>query len=161
MKKSSVRVTLPDFDGNELLNLIEELVKLEERWIPPRSEYSLYIRPFAFSIDDALGVKKPDKAKLMIVTSPVGPYYATGFKPVSLFCATDAIRSAPKGTGAYKLGGYYSSYLEITHQLLQPQLKLRNTVINKFYGYLKDRYVKLVLATFSLFSKTKEDKLKL
>ena len=42
----------------------------------------------------------------MIVTSPVGPYYATGFKPISLFCATDSIRSAPKGTGAFKLGGY-------------------------------------------------------
>ena len=87
------------------MNVIEELVKLEARWIPPKSEYSLYIRPFHFSIDDALGVKKPDKTKLMVVLSPVGPYYATGFKPVSLYCATDSIRSAPKGTGAYKLGG--------------------------------------------------------
>ena len=87
---------------------------MEERWIPPRTEYSLYIRPFAFSIDDALGVKKPDKAKLMIVMSPVGPYYATGFKPVSLYCAVDSIRSAPKGTGAFKLGGNYAPTIQST-----------------------------------------------
>jgi branched-chain amino acid aminotransferase len=37
---------------------------------------------------------------------PVGPYYPTGFKPVSLYCSEDTIRSAPKGTGAYKIGGY-------------------------------------------------------
>lgn len=36
---------------------------------------------------------------------PVGPYYPTGFKPISLSCRVDTIRSAPKGTGAYKIGG--------------------------------------------------------
>jgi len=52
-----------------------------------------------------LGVKKPDKTKLIVVLSPVGPYYATGFKPISLYVDTKAIRSAPKGTGIYKIGG--------------------------------------------------------
>lgn len=37
---------------------------------------------------------------------PVGPYYPTGFKPISLSCRVDTIRSAPKGTGAFKIGGY-------------------------------------------------------
>ena len=101
---------MPDFDGKELLNIVQELVRLEQRWIPPRTQYSLYIRPFHFSVDDALGVKKPDKTKMMIVLSPVGPYYATGFKPISLFCATGDIRSAPKGTGGYKIGGYTYHY---------------------------------------------------
>lgn len=39
------------------------------------------------------------------MTGPVGPYYSTGFKPISLYCVTDAIRSAPKGTGGFKIGG--------------------------------------------------------
>lgn len=42
------------------------------------------------------------------MTGPVGSYYSTGFKPISLSCATDTIRSAPKGTGSYKIGGNYS-----------------------------------------------------
>lgn len=57
------------------------------------------------SVDDALGVKKPDKSKLYVMGGPVGPYYPTGFKPISLSCRVDTIRSAPKGTGAFKIGG--------------------------------------------------------
>lgn len=41
------------------------------------------------------------------MSSPVGSYYASGFKPISLYCATDSIRSAPMGTGSYKIGGYF------------------------------------------------------
>jgi branched-chain amino acid aminotransferase len=36
-KRSSQRLTLPDFDGKELIKLIAELVKTEERWVPPTS----------------------------------------------------------------------------------------------------------------------------
>ena len=43
----------------------------------------------------------------MIVSSPVGPYYPTGFNPISLHCETHYIRSAPGGTGGHKLGGYF------------------------------------------------------
>ncbi len=47
---------------------------------------------------------------------PVGPYYPTGFKPIMLKCVADTIRSAPKGTGSFKIGGYLQFYLEIMHQ---------------------------------------------
>ena len=88
-----------------------------------------------FSTDDSLGVKKPEKTQISIVASPVGPYYATGFKPISLYCATESIRSAPKGTGAYKIGGYNSIYSVIMGRLLAFQAKSRQKVTNKFYGY--------------------------
>lgn len=101
-----MRVTMPDFDGNEFVKLIEEFVRLEERWIPSKPNHSLYIRPFMFGTDEALGVKKPDKSRLMIVASPIGPYFSTGFKPISLYCPRNLIRIAPKSTGAFKVGGY-------------------------------------------------------
>jgi len=41
----------------------------------------------------------------MILGSPAGPYYPTGFSPVSLACGVGTIRSAPGGTGAFKVGG--------------------------------------------------------
>lgn len=63
------------------------------------------MRPLHFSTDDTLGLKNPDQSRLMIMGSPVGSYYAKGFKPISLSCAVDAIRSAPRGTGGYKMGG--------------------------------------------------------
>lgn len=44
---------------------------------------------------------------LILMGSPVGPYYPTGFKPISLSCSINSIRSAPGGTGFYKVGGYF------------------------------------------------------
>lgn len=40
--------------------------------------------------------------------SPTGPYFPTGFKPITLFAECDAVRSWPGGTGAYKLGINYT-----------------------------------------------------
>ncbi len=50
-------------------------------------------------------MKAPSKSAIIIVSSPVGPYYPTGFNPISLYCDTYHIRSAPGGTGGFKLGG--------------------------------------------------------
>ncbi len=68
------------------------------------------------------------------MTGPVGSYYSTGFKPISLSCATDTIRSAPKGTGSYKIGGYFIYYKEIIVQLSWLRIKLRKRAISKYYG---------------------------
>ena len=35
--------------------------------------------------------------------SPTGPYFPTGFKPITLVAECDAVRPWPGGTGAYKL----------------------------------------------------------
>lgn len=83
-----MRLTLPDFDGQELVNLIVNLVKEDHMWIPPISEYSLYIRPFHLGVSETLGVHSPEKSKIIIAAGPVGSYYAQGFKPISLYCET-------------------------------------------------------------------------
>lgn len=85
-KRSSVRLTLPDFDGQELVNLITRLVRDDEKWIPPISECSLYVRPFHLGISQTLGVHSPERSKIVIGAGPVGSYYADGFKPISLYC---------------------------------------------------------------------------
>jgi branched-chain amino acid aminotransferase len=43
---------------------------------------------------------------IFVVGSPVGPYFPSGFKPSLLSCSTNTIRSAPGGTGGYKIGAY-------------------------------------------------------
>ncbi|CAG8683854.1 12654_t:CDS:2, partial [Acaulospora colombiana] len=48
------------------------------------------------------------QAKLLVICSPVGPYFSTGFKPVALLGTTEYTRAAPGGTGGYKLGANYS-----------------------------------------------------
>lgn len=56
----------------------------------------------------ALGVAASSHAKLYIIMSPSGPYFPTGFKPLSVFAECDAVRSWPGGTGAFKLGINYA-----------------------------------------------------
>lgn len=154
LKRSSQRLSLPDFDGNELINLICEFIKVEDRWVPPITEFSFYIRPLHISTEVTLGIKKPTHSELFLMGGPVGPYYPTGFKPVSLSCMVSSIRSAPRGTGAFKIGGYSWSHAETMLLLCTPLLLLLLKVTSKFSGSIMTRLSRSEPQTFSLSSRT-------
>ncbi|KAF8649776.1 hypothetical protein AX16_005542 [Volvariella volvacea WC 439] len=108
MNNSARRIALPTFNGDALLELIKDLVRLDKHWIPKEPGHSLYIRPTLIGTQRAIGVGPPNEALLFVICSPVGPYYPDGFKPVALYGTTEYIRAAPGGTGAYKLGVNYA-----------------------------------------------------
>lgn len=108
MNKSAERIALPTFDGEELIKLIDQLVLLDESFVPQGAGYSLYLRPTLIGTTASLGVGVPDKALLYVIASPVGPYYGTGFKPVSLEATDYAVRAWPGGVGNRKLGANYA-----------------------------------------------------
>ncbi|KAG5351013.1 hypothetical protein C0989_008319 [Termitomyces sp. Mn162] len=97
-----------NFDGDALLELIKELIRIDKHWIPKEPGHSLYIRPTLIGTQKAIGVGPPTEALLFVICSPVGPYYPKGFKPVALYGTTEYIRAAPGGTGAFKLGVNYA-----------------------------------------------------
>ncbi|GAB5573624.1 branched-chain-amino-acid aminotransferase [Prionailurus iriomotensis] len=112
MYRSAVRATLPVFDKEELLECIQQLVKLDQEWVPYSTTASLYIRPTFIGTEPSLGVKKPTKALLFVILSPVGPYFSSGtFKPVSLWANPKYVRAWKGGTGDCKMGGNYGSSL--------------------------------------------------
>ncbi|KAG6832201.1 hypothetical protein H0H92_004166 [Tricholoma furcatifolium] len=108
MNNSAERLALPTFDGDALLHLIKDLIRIDKHWIPKEPGHSLYIRPTLIGTQRAIGVSPPTEALLFVICSPVGPYYPKGFKPVALYGTTEYIRAAPGGTGAYKLGVNYA-----------------------------------------------------
>lgn len=55
-----------------------------------------------------LGVAKPSRTTISIVLSPVGPYFPTGLKPVTLFVDELRARAWPGGVGDVKAGGNYA-----------------------------------------------------
>ena len=81
---------------------------MEERFIPAARGYSLYLRPTMIGTQRTLGVGPPGSALLFVIASPVGPYYPTGFKAVSLEATDYAVRAWPKGVGDMKLGANYA-----------------------------------------------------
>ncbi|KAK9793128.1 putative Branched-chain amino acid aminotransferase [Seiridium cardinale] len=106
--KSSARIALPTFEPTALIDLIAKFAKLEERFIPNERGYSLYLRPTMIGTQKTLGVGPPGSALLYVIASPVGPYYPTGFKAVSLEATDYAVRAWPGGVGDKKLGANYA-----------------------------------------------------
>ncbi|CCK72867.1 uncharacterized protein KNAG_0M00140 [Huiozyma naganishii CBS 8797] len=108
MNKSAARICLPKFDSEELIKLMGKLIQQDKHLIPEGQGYSLYVRPTLIGTTPALGVSTPDRALLFVITSPVGPYYKTGFKAVRLEATDYATRAWPGGVGDKKLGANYA-----------------------------------------------------
>ena len=67
-----------------------------------------------------VGVKPADEYCFIILVTPVGPYFKTGFKPTNICIMREYDRVAPKGTGRFKVGGNYAASLvagEKAHEL--------------------------------------------
>lgn len=108
MNNSATRISLPTFDGEQLIKLIKKLVDIDSDWVPEEPGYSLYIRPTLIGTQESLGVSDNTEALLFVILSPVGPYYSTGVKPVALEANPQYVRAWPGGTGASKLGLNYA-----------------------------------------------------
>lgn len=110
LSNSMERLQMPgyDFDNDELIKCIAELVNLDEKWIPDGEGYSLYLRPTVIATHNYLGLAAPDSLLLYVITCPVGPYYKSGFDPIRLTADTKYVRAWPGGTGDAKVGGNYA-----------------------------------------------------
>jgi branched-chain amino acid aminotransferase len=108
LNRSAERIALPTFENEQLVESIKQLIKIDERWIPSEKGYSLYLRPTLIGTQEFIGVAPSNRAKLFVIASPVGPYYKTGFKAVSLLATSSFIRAWPGGTGNAKIGGNYA-----------------------------------------------------
>jgi branched-chain amino acid aminotransferase len=108
MNGSAARIALPTFHPDSFIELIGRLLKLDERFIPSSRGYSLYIRPNMIGTQRTIGVGPPGSALLYVIACPVGPYYPTGFKAVTLEATSYAVRAWPGGVGDKKLGANYA-----------------------------------------------------
>jgi branched-chain amino acid aminotransferase len=89
------------------------LMDVDRKWCPDVPESSLYIRPFMFATEDALGVRPSLEFKYCVILSPSGPYYAGGFNHSVRLLITDKYhRAVSGGTGASKTGGNYTASLK-------------------------------------------------
>lgn len=106
--ESCLRMCMPQIDENLFIDLIKQHVAHEQQWIPNTDNASLYIRPFIFATDDFLGVRPSESYKFMILTCPVGAYYA---EPVSVKIEEHYTRAAEGGVGRAKTAGNYAASL--------------------------------------------------
>lgn len=116
MITTAKRSSLPPFDADEMIKCMKRLIQIDKSWIPHSTTSSLYIRPTFIATDPSLGVASPNKALLYVILCPVGPYFASGFKPVSLMADPQYVRSWPGGCGPMKMGAIYAPTIFIQKQ---------------------------------------------
>ncbi|KAH8916280.1 branched-chain amino acid aminotransferase II [Atractiella rhizophila] len=112
LNKSAKRLGFPSFTGDNYIACLKRLLSLDKKWIPTLPGYSLYIRPTMISTTPKVGLHPPTETLLFTILSPVGPYYKTGFKPISLLATTEQVRAWPGGTGGHKLGANYAATIQ-------------------------------------------------
>ncbi len=101
--------------------MVKKVVKLNEKFIPPYGTgASLYIRPIEIGISPQIGVKPSKDYMVIMLVTPVGPYFKDGFKPTKICLSRKHDRVAPHGTGSIKIGGNYAASLaagELAHSM--------------------------------------------
>ena len=111
MADSCRRLEMPVFPEDKFVEAIAETVRANEDWVPPYgSGASLYIRPYMFGSNPVIGVKPADEYQFRVFTTPVGPYFKGGAKPITIR-VSDFDRAAPNGTGHIKAGLNYAMSL--------------------------------------------------
>lgn len=111
MKDSCERLQMPVFPEDKFVEAVCKVVEANESYVPPYgSGATLYIRPYMFGSDPVIGVKPANEYQFRIFTTPVGPYFKGGVKPLTIrVCDYD--RAAPHGTGHIKAGLNYAMSL--------------------------------------------------
>lgn len=121
LRSSAERLCLPVPTVDMVVDACIEVVKRNERFIPPYgSGASLYLRPVMFGTTAGLGVRPAKDALLIVYCSPVGAYFKEGIKPILVAIDREQDRAAPRGTGDVKVGGNYAASLlsgENAHKL--------------------------------------------
>ena len=111
MAESCKRLEMPVFPEERFIEAVKSVVKKNIDYVPPYgSGATLYIRPYMFGSNPVMGVKPADEYQFRIFTSPVGPYFKGGVKPITLR-VPDFDRAAPLGTGHVKAGLNYAMSL--------------------------------------------------
>lgn len=113
MNDSMARLSMPPLDQENYLECIKQLVRLDHSWVPDQMGYSLYIRPTAIGTSPFLGVHASEEVKVYTILSPVGPYYSSKSKPVTLLADEDNVRAWPGGVGNVKVGGNYAPTIDV------------------------------------------------
>lgn len=108
MIHSNERLCMPAFPEDMFVQAVQALVKQEQDWVPSKPGTSLYIRPFMFATESALGVHMATSYKFMIICCPVGSYYTAGINPVKILVEDELVRAVKGGTGFTKCGGNYA-----------------------------------------------------
>ena len=99
------------------------LLALEKNidFLPPyETGATLYFRPVLVATTPEISVGPGKDCKFIVIPTPIGPYFPNGFKGMPFIINRHIDRSAPQGTGQWKVGGNYAASFrasEVAHSM--------------------------------------------
>lgn len=116
LQKSAARLSMPPFPVEQFVNACVELVRRNERFVPPAGKGSFYLRPMEHAIEPKLGLGPCNLFMTLIYGSPVGSYFAGGAPKGVRLQVLEQGRVAPGGTGYSKAMGNYAGGIYVAAQ---------------------------------------------
>lgn len=114
MVQSAEGLRIPPFPVERFLEAVDQVVEANQDWVPPYGTgASLYLRPYIFAATPVIGINPADEYQFRLYSTPVGPYFKGGAKPITL-TVSEYDRAAPRGTGHLKAGLNYAMSLNTT-----------------------------------------------
>ena len=105
-------IMMPEVPTELFTEMVNKVIRLNQEWIPTyESGATLYVRPLLIGTSAQVGVHPAKEYLFLIFVTPVGPYFKGGFASNPYVIVRDYDRSAPLGTGKYKVGGNYAASL--------------------------------------------------
>ena len=111
MVESCERLCIPPIDPDVFIAAIEQLIRLDNAWIPRARGQALYIRPIVFGTESHLEVRPARTFRFVVMTAPVRKYFQDDVKPIELKAEEKYTRAAPGGMGYAKTAGNYAASL--------------------------------------------------
>ncbi len=109
-------IMMPEVPTDMFEEMVKKVVRLNQEYVPTyESGATLYVRPLLIGTSAQVGVHPANEYLFLIFVTPVGPYFKGGFSSNPYVIIRDYDRSAPLGTGCYKVGGNYAASLKANH----------------------------------------------
>jgi branched-chain amino acid aminotransferase len=113
--RSCRKILMEPVPEQMFVEAVDRVINANRRFVPPYGTgASLYIRPLVIGTGPQVGVKPATEYMFIVLVTPVGPYFKTGFKPVDLVVEEEVDRAAPHGVGDVKVGGNYAAGIRAT-----------------------------------------------
>ena len=110
MQVSASYIAIPLVPIEHFLECVRLAVGLNAEYVPPHETgAAMYVRPMLFASSAQLGLNPAEEYTFAVYVMATGVYH--GVKPVDGLTLEEFDRSAPRGTGAAKVGGNYAPVL--------------------------------------------------
>jgi len=102
------RLCMPPPPEDIFVNAVKDCIIANAKWVPPKGEGTLYVRPIIFGSGPILGLAPAPSYTLCVYVSPVGSYFkGNQLTPIKLKLETAYSRASPGGVGGVKAVGNY------------------------------------------------------